>query len=105
MAKRQRTIQEIFNAVIKLGYYTNKPNAPKCYMCISLKAACREQQITQGERDKASKAIESYMATIPGNWGTLGNALKWGGADSSREAQMNVYLNWDKRPKFNPAVG
>lgn len=95
---KQRTLQEIFNAVIENELYCtgNLKKHHSRYMCISLQQAVQKDLITQKEANKAKNSIHKYLARFGKR--TLLGALNKINLPYNEIALVNLYLNWKDRP-------
>lgn len=112
MKNKSRTVQQIFNLMIELDYYSIYTD----YMCLSLGNALIDNVITLEEHNKASKAISEYLNYLNG---LLDNPPKFEALASYLNAldgdhynyysskgtdtfQINkkIYLDWESRPMF-----
>lgn len=96
---RARTLQQIFDAVIDAGYY--RESGCNDYMCNSLSTACEANIITQGEYNKALKAVNQYSKPTNQAIYTLRNVLYKNGLPYVYSDRLAIYRNWARRPKIN----
>lgn len=90
-----RTIQEVFDVVIKEGYYS-KNYTKSIFMCIALASAYNNKVITLVEYKKCKKAISRYL----GNSILLKNKLTKNGLPFNFDDTLKIYLDWGNRPKL-----
>ena len=62
---KTRTLQEIFDVVIKNGYYCSNKLYSRSYMCHSLCVACMHGVITEQEYRKAILFFRTHTASSP----------------------------------------
>ena len=108
---KTRNLQEIFQTVIAHGYY-NKYT----FMCVALKESTNDCVITYKERDKAIRAIDTYLTKLGVNptesYDTLIAALNHNckvnilclPRDQTDPITLAVYINWKARPTTPAAV-
>lgn len=94
-----RSIQEIFDVVIKGGFYEefSKSYRSSSLMCYALRFAFRAGAITSNEGIRARKIINRYLGNCHG---TLEGALCEAGHKYSFKVRKAIYLNWINRPKL-----
>lgn len=88
--RKARTVQEIFNAVIDSGCYSET----RRFMCPALCAARASGVITPKEHKLASEEIKTYLGDIPCLILVLGGYL----TPVNFSATKAVYQNWDNKP-------
>lgn len=108
-----RSIQEIFDKVIRAGLYDDFHQEPELYktveidgeeyaaypyMCNALASAECAGVITESERMLAQEAIDAYLD--PTDRAYLINALYVNGLPNEFEDRLKIYNNWEKRPKL-----
>lgn len=98
-----RTIQQIFNKVIKEGYYPRGGKHPSFqYMCAALQYSAGAKVITGDEATKAKKSISKYLE--PTGKTTLAAALRGTNAIlNTVEERLAIYKDWKNRPALLPA--
>lgn len=92
-----RNVQQVFNKVIKDGYYPYIKGR-RTGMCLSLERACRNGAITHEDQDKAEAAINGYLREC--NFAYLSSALEFSNLPHDVEAALAIYKNWKCRPKL-----
>lgn len=90
-----RNIQQIFNKVIKDGFYPGE-TLHTVGMCISLVKAQRKGSITSLDMAKADDAIFLYMKGT--GYAYLSAALKVSGLPHDVDATLAIYKAWKRRP-------
>ena len=110
---KTRNLQEIFQTVIAHSYYSCNKYP---FMCVALKEASYDCVITYKERDKAIRAIDTYLTKLGVNpaesYDTLIAALNHNckvnilslPKDPTYLITLAVYLNWKARPTTPAAV-
>lgn len=95
-----RSIQEIFNAVIESGYYTEEKVQTfySASMCLSLIFAKDREVITPEEKTRAQKEIDVYMQTSPSLF--LVDNLKSSNLPYDFSSRLAIYLDWGNRPEL-----
>lgn len=101
-----RTLQQIFDLMIKEGYYGPKSTL---FMCVATRRALYAEVITPEERTKAVQAIMNYLKK--NGWSTVkGGLVVWLQANRSNlhprlkdalldHGAMWIYQNWKRRPR------
>ena len=90
--KEPRSVQEIFDAVIDGGFYTEYTD----WMCLSLSDAHLEGVISKKEREIARREIGEYL----GSFGTLESKLYHYNLPYEFPDRLAIYRNWKNRPTF-----
>lgn len=90
--KEPRSVQEIFDAVIDKGFYTERED----YMCLCLQGAYSEGVISKKEMRKAGRSIKSYLGRYP----ALESMLLDHGFPRKFSDRLYIYRNWANRPRF-----
>jgi len=90
--KKPRSVQEIFDAVIDGGFYTERKDA----MCISLWSACLEGVISKKEKEIASRAIRAYLE----EYVFLDTKLHNNGLPYEFSDRLAIYRSWANRPSL-----
>jgi len=93
-----RNVQQIFNKVIKDGYYPAESSYSSIGMCLSLVRAKREGSITTVDMIKADDAIYQYMRKC--GYAYLSGALEASNLPHDTEAMLKVYKDWKNRPQL-----
>lgn len=105
-----RKIQEIFDAVIAAGLYSEERSQ---YMCLALGYAYELGVISEKEHDKGIKSINGLIRRLPRYHGCrdtppLACYLKALKGDFTEVAPFSeclaVYKNWEKRPRIRSKV-
>ena len=96
---KTRKLQEIFNAVILSGIYSEDRQV---YMCLALDVASASNVITSAECFKARTAIKNYLRptlnySLAGALSKVNNSNPYGYSDT-----LAIYKNWAKRPSLKP---
>lgn len=94
-----RSTQEVFNAVIKAGFYRDHFGKGVPHMCIALDNAMQAKKINRHEKHNAMKVIQRYMGSLgfcTGN--TLRAALDHHDLRSSFQSRKKIYKDWANRP-------
>ena len=100
-----RTIQQLFNAVIDGGFYSEDYNRyeeqfpPSEWMCCAVSSANKARCITDAEAEKMRRAITRYMSSLCFNAGTLSTALRAIDKPAWFNDRLAIYKNWAKRPR------
>ena len=97
-----RSIQEIFNVVIKAGIYNpakTSSSMSSAYMCYALDHAYNSKNLITGEERKAAQeAIEEYVYSLCETTCWLATALSNNGLPHSPKDLLAVYQDWNNRP-------
>lgn len=102
---KARTVQQLFNAVIDGGFYSDalnrydEPFPPSEWMCCAVTSANRAKCITDAEAEKLRRAIERYMISLCLGAGTLSTALRAVNKPASFSARLAIYRDWKNRPR------
>lgn len=105
-----RKIQEIFDAVIAAGLYSEERSP---YMCLSLWHAYTIGVISEKEHDKGIKSINGLIRRLPQYHARRDtpplscylNALKGDFVEVAPFSEcLAVYKNWEKRPRIRSKV-
>jgi hypothetical protein len=88
------TVQEVFNKVIELGYYTDKGKLEWSWMCNALDAMYCNNHITAKELSAALKEIQEYLDDSM----YLNRLLIIKGLPSDFYARLAIYKDWKNRP-------
>ena len=88
--RRPRSVQEIFDAVIDGGFYTEHCDC----MCFSLEGALRAGVISKEEGRIADREISEYLDPYP----LLKSKLHWHGLPSKFSDRLAIYRDWKNRP-------
>lgn len=93
-----RTIQEIFNAVIDEGFYSNEFIESKSsrWMCEAIHYAYVAELLTMEERRLALEEIKEYIQ----GYTFLGSALSISNLPYKYEDRLAIYRNWANRPQL-----
>lgn len=114
MSYNEKVVQQIFNAVIAAGYYSEHevydageisaygPGDKRDFMCGALRIALHFGVISAGKYVLAKKAVSLYMDQSDRAY--LESALKEAGMPSSFEYRLALYKDWANRPNLNPKV-
>lgn len=98
-----RTVQQIFDAVIAAGHYTETyvPSVSSEFMCLAINNAEYSGTITEAEERKALRSIEQYVYVVlgAGRGSTLLGALLNNGELTEFKDRVAIYQNWAKRPR------
>lgn len=89
-----RNIQQVFNKVIKDGFFTEADTKGSSAMCLSLCSASIYGSITEEERLKAKASIQDYLR----NYGFLRGALFHSNLPCDFAARLAIYKDWENRP-------
>lgn len=90
--RKPRSVQEIFDAVIDGGFYTERVY----YMCFSLQGAYSEGVISKKEMCIAGRSIKSYL----GRRYSLESLLLEHGLPRKFSDRLSIYRNWANRPRL-----
>jgi len=90
--KEPRSVQEIFDAVIDAGFYTERTD----WMCHSLDGAYFNGVISVKEKEIARRVIREYL----GWFGTLESKLYHYNLPYEFPDRLAIYRNWKNRPTF-----
>lgn len=90
--RKTRSVQEIFDAVIDGGFYTERED----YMCFSLKGAYSEGVISKKEMRIAGRSIKSYL----GRRYSLEAVLLEHGLPRKFSDRLALYRDWANRPSL-----
>lgn len=95
---KTRTLQEIFDAVIKSGWYRSRKPLSRNLMCHALELAAGDGIITYMEYCKAKKSITTYLK----GYRLLCTALYASGygVDPNYTLCKAIYSCWSARPKL-----
>lgn len=94
-----RNTQEVFNAVIKAGFYRDHFGNGVPHMCISLDKAMMAKKINRYEKHNAMKVIQRYMRALGFDAGhTLRGALDANCMKSGFHTRKKIYKDWANRP-------
>lgn len=94
--RKPRDIQDIFNAVIDGGHYTENSSG-NAWMCESLERAYKGGSIGRREYRKAKNEIFFYLGGFSG-YATLEGALWFNDLGHGFEERLAIYRNWANRP-------
>lgn len=96
-----RTVQGIFNVVIRKGFYTDDRFSTS-FMCNALDTAWWDDVITGPEMFLALCEIRGYLRVLRKAGGrkcsALENALELVGLPNDFEARLAIYKDWKNRP-------
>lgn len=92
LLKEPRGVQEIFDAVIDAGFYTERTE----WMCLSLRGAYFEGVISKKEREIAECAIDEYL----GWFNILETKLYHYSLPHEFSDRLAIYRNWASRPSL-----
>lgn len=95
--KEPRSVQEIFDAVIDAGFYTERTE----WMCSSLRAAYFNGVISVKEMEIAGCAIYEYL----GGYVFLETKLYHHDLPYEFPDRLAIYRNWSNRPSFEGMRG
>lgn len=109
MKTKTRTVQQIFDLMVELDYYSINTD----YMCLSLHDAISNDVITLEEYSKASEAISEYLKYLndlidkPYTYKSLASCLaaldrdryNYNGVNTF-QINKEIYLDWENRPRF-----
>lgn len=87
-----KTVQEVLNLAISLGYYRDAGNAK--FMCLALETVLAHKVITLEEYLNTVSEIDNYV----GYAGTLHNKLYINDLPRDFEDRLTIYSNWSLRP-------
>lgn len=90
--RKPRSVQEIFDAVIDGGFYTERED----YMCFSLQGAYCEGVISKKEMRITGRSIKSYL----GRRYSLESLLLEHGLPRKFSDRLSIYRNWANRPSL-----
>lgn len=90
--RKPRSVQEIFDAVIDGGFYTEYAN----WMCHSLESARFHGVISKKEEKIAKREIRAYL----GGYTFLETKLFHLGLPFKLPDRLAIYRNWSSRPSL-----
>lgn len=90
---KTRTVQEIFNVVIKNNLYSIESG--NVHMCVALYDASVYNIISTEDYYKAKESIKNYLGSIA----FLSTKLEYLNRPSDFEARLAIYKNWKARPR------
>lgn len=90
--KEPRSVQEIFDAVIDAGFYTERTE----WMCFSLRGAHSKGVISAKEMEIAECEIGEYL----GGYALLESKLYDGSLPNQFPDRLAIYRNWSSRPSL-----
>ena len=90
--RKPRSVQEIFDAVIDTGFYTEYEN----WMCYSLESARSYGVISKKEEKIARREIRAYL----GEYTLLETKLFHLGLPCKLSDRLALYRNWANRPSL-----
>lgn len=90
--RKPRSVQEIFDAVIDGGFYTEREDL----MCFSLGGACFEGVISKKEREIAAGSIQSYLRP----YYSLESKLSCYDLPNKFPNRLAIYRDWANRPRL-----
>lgn len=102
---KARTVQQLFNAVIDGGFYSedynryDEPFPPSEWMCCAVSSANRAKCITDAEAEKMRRAINRYMSSLSISAGTLSTALWHNNKPGTFNDRLAIYRDWKNRPR------
>ena len=90
--KEPRSVQEIFDAVIDAGFYTERTE----WMCFSLRGAYFNGVISVKEMEIAECEIDEYL----GGYALLETKLGCSALPCEFPDRLAIYRNWASRPNL-----
>lgn len=102
---KARTVQQLFDAVIDGGFYSedysryDEPCPPSAWMCCAVISANKAKCITSAEAEKMRRAIHRYMGSLFIGAGTLSTALRNAHQPAGFNDRLAIYRDWKNRPR------
>src|SRR5690554_3155291 len=90
--RKPRSVQEIFDAVIDAGFYTERTE----WMCFSLRGAYSNGVISVKEMEIAECEIDEYL----GGYSLLETKLYHNDLPCEFPDRLAIYRNWSNRPSL-----
>lgn len=102
---KARTVQQLFNAVIDGGFYSERyfelgePFPPSEWMCCAVTSAVKANCVTAEEAGKIDRAINQYLHSMYIAAGTLATALRRNDLPANFNDRLAIYRDWKNRPR------